>query len=349
MNLKRVAVAMSGGVDSSVAAYLLKEEGYEVSGYTLILHGGNEMDKKAVEDSAIIAERLGISHHSLDITEIFRKEIIETFISEYKNGSTPNPCVLCNRKIKFGELLTHIVKNGSDYIATGHYANIKNIDGKHFISKGADGKKDQSYFLYNIKKDVLPKIIFPLGNLHKEEVRKIALKARLPVMDRAESEDACFLHGRSYRELLMEYGINPQKGQICLADGTVLGEHEGYYNFTIGQRKGLRVAYSEPLYVLNIIPPENRVIVGTKEETFSKRFTVKNLNMHFDPPGGEFSCITKIRYRNKGTSANVNITGEKTAAVELAEPQSAVTPGQSSVFYDGDIVLGGGLIEKVFL
>jgi tRNA-specific 2-thiouridylase len=281
------------------------------------------------------------------MTDIFKKEIIETFISEYKNGSTPNPCVLCNRKIKFGELLNHMEKNGTDYIATGHYANIKNIDSMYFISKGVDGKKDQSYFLYNIKKDVLPKILFPLGNLHKEEVRKIASKAGLPVVDRTESEDACFLHGRSYRELLQKYGITSQKGVINLADGTVLGEHDGYYNFTIGQRKGLRVAYSEPLYVLGIIPSENRVIVGTKADTFKKKFTVKKLNMFFAPHDNEFRCVTKIRYRNKGAIADIKITDDKTATVELSEPQSAITPGQSAVFYDGDIVLGGGLIEKV--
>jgi tRNA-specific 2-thiouridylase len=343
---KKAVVAMSGGVDSSVAVLLLKEAGYDVTGLTMAVLGMGEHDTRAVESAKKTAAVLEIRHEVIDLSSCFDDEIVGYFISEYENGRTPNPCVRCNRRIKFGRLLDHAISLGADCFATGHYARILKdpLTGEYSLRKAKDLKKDQSYFLYNIKKENLDRIKFPLGELTKSKCREIARENKLPVFDRPESEDACFLESRSYSELLLRRGLSEKEGEIRLRDGTVVGKHSGYFNFTIGQRKGLGIGWTEPLYVLKIEPEGNFVIVGTKADTFASRVIAGALNFLTKPEGDLFDCKVRIRYRHKEDDASVRILDNDKAEIIFDRPQNAVTPGQSVVFYDVDKVIGGGII-----
>ncbi len=341
---KKVMVAMSGGVDSSLAAFLLLRDGYDVEGLTMKIMGGNELDKKATERAEEICSRLRIRHHTFDVSDDFNKEIIENFINEYLSGRTPNPCVRCNRFIKFGILMEHALSSGADYFASGHYARIK--DGL-FIRKASDLSKDQSYFLYNIRSESLSNIIFPLGDFSKDEIRSLAREHSLEIPGREESEDACFLQSEQYVAYLLGHGIKPAEGDIISRDGDVLGRHSGCFNYTIGQRKGLGIAWPEPLYVIAIKPEKNKVIVGTKKDTFSDMMTVADLNIFTQPGDDEIICKTRIRYRHSEAESRVLFNRDGTATVKFKDSQSALTPGQSAVFYDDDIILGGGIISDV--
>lgn len=345
----KAAVAMSGGVDSSVAAALLKQEGHEVIGITMKLtDGGN--NQNAVEDACKVAQKLGILHHVIDLRDIFSRVIITDFCREYSLGNTPNPCVLCNRYIKFGVLWERAKEIGAAFLATGHYARVEQdkVTGKYLLKKGKDQNKDQSYFLYLLKQEQLSHTLFPIGDLTKETVRQIASELKLPVAARPESQEICFIPGTDYIGFLKDHTRTlPPAGPILDVKGNVLGQHEGIAFFTIGQRKGLGINAAEPLYVTAIEPERNAVIVGTKEQTYTDELAADNLNwIATSMPENTVNSKASIRYRHPEAEAVVSPRDENTVYVKFAEPQMAITPGQSVVFYDGDMVIGGGTIIR---
>ena len=337
-------VALSGGVDSSVAAYLLKKEGYAVEGVTIYF---NSRSEKCIKDAKKIASKLKIPCRVLNLSKEFEDNVIDGFITEYLNGRTPNPCVNCNRALKFGILFDKMREWGFNFLATGHYARITVKGKKISLKKGKDKTKDQSYFLYSVRKDVLKKVRFPLGELTKGEVRKIARGAKLPVCGRGESQDICFLPDRDYHSFLSERTDTVQRGPIITLEGECIGEHKGAAFYTIGQRGGLGVGYKHPLYVLSIDPRENRLVVGKREDLVSLRLLAGNINILVDrfPERAR----AKIRYNQKEAACRV-FERNKGTKLEIIfdRPEEAVTPGQSVVLYDKDTVLGGGIIEKSF-
>ncbi|OGW74647.1 MAG: tRNA 2-thiouridine(34) synthase MnmA [Omnitrophica bacterium RBG_13_46_9] len=363
---KRVLVAMSGGVDSSVASYLLKESGFEVTGVTMCF-GVKEVNKKrpaccgeqAINDAKSVCRKLGIPHYALDFSRQLEKEVINRFVSEYKRGRTPNPCVECNRSLKFGILFEKARSLGFDFLATGHYARIaaaiptppagkrsrrgikKGL--RYVLKKAKDTTKDQSYFLYPIRRNALESVLFPLGELTKKEVRDIAKKICLPVAEKPQSQDICFIPGKNYHEFLFERIDKPTRGPILDLKGKVLGEHKGVFLYTIGQRGGLGIGYKYPLYVLLINTEKNQIVVGEKKDLKAKGLVAGEVNLLVEDMPRKISA--KIRYNQK--EAKCEIFPEKAKIkVVFEEPQEAVTPGQSVVFYDGDVVLGGGVIEQ---
>jgi len=343
---KKVLVAMSGGVDSSVAAYLLAEEGYEIVGITMYF---NEFAKAHLEDAARVCNQLGIKHICLDLTGQMKKKVIAPFVKEYFRGRTPNPCIECNRFIKFGLLFDYAAKEGYDYFATGHYAAIKKSGGVYGLYKAVDIKKDQSYFLYAIKKENLAKILFPLANLTKQEVKKIAAGQLLPVTLKKESQEICFIKDNDYKSFIAEhtgllnYPVVP--GNIKDTEGNIIGKHEGILGFTIGQRKGIKISAKNPLYVLEIDAESNSIVVGPRQHLSKNRLTADRLNFFV----GSIPERTKakIRYNSRETECSINIKKGK-ADVIFDVPRDAITPGQSVVFYSDDMVLGGGIIEDAF-
>ena len=349
--MKKVLVAMSGGVDSSVSALLLKERGFEVVGVTMHLGLKGEGSGRprccrpsAVEDAKRVCARLGISHHVFDFSQELEEKVIKKFVDEYLNGRTPNPCVDCNKFIKFGSLLKKAEAMGFDYLATGHYAKIEEVGGRYFLKKPKDKVKDQTYFLYPIKREAFSKILFPLADLTKEEVRQIARKNKLPVAEKPQSQDICFIPERDYRKFLTERIKELREGHIVDLSGKILGRHKGIFFYTIGQRQGLGISWREPLYVIAINPKENKVIVGEKKDLKARGLKVKDLNLLVDElPKRAFA---KLRYTHKGEWCTVGIKDGKLELI-FDEPQEAITPGQSVVLYDGDLVLGGGIIEEV--
>ena len=344
---------MSGGVDSSVSALLLKKAGYEVIGATMKLFtpkcnlkdscGGD----KGIEDAKKICKQLDIPHYVIDNTKEFDEKVIQNFISEYSNARTPNPCIECNKYLKFGEFYKKSLELNCDYIATGHYAKIEYSDKyKSYIMKKSDSlKKDQTYFLYGINKEILPKILFPLEKFpDKDEVRKIARDNRLEVAEKTDSQEVCFIPDDDYAGFVCK-NTKPKAGNIVLKDGTILGRHNGLIHYTIGQRKGLGIAYKEPLYVLKLNTITNEVIVGSEKELYAKELYASELNflldIKFDEP---INLMAKVRYRAKEANAILYPSENGISKVEFEEPQRAITPGQSVVFYDRDVVLGGGKI-----
>ena len=345
----KVAVAMSGGVDSTVAAALLKQEGHDILGVTMKLtDGGN--NQNAVEDAFKVAQKLGILHHVIDLRDIFSRVIITDFCREYSLGNTPNPCVLCNRYIKFGVLWERAKEIGAAFLATGHYARVEQdtVTGKYLLKKGKDQSKDQSYFLYQLKQEQLSHTLFPIGDLTKETVRQIASELKLPVAARPESQEVCFIPGTDYIGFLKDHTSSlPPAGPILDRKGNVLGQHEGIAFYTVGQRKGLGINAAEPLYVTAIEPGKNAVIVGTKEQTYADELLADSLNwIATSMPENPANLKASIRYRHSEAEAIVSPRDENTVYVKFAEPQMAVTPGQSVVFYDGDTVIGGGTIIR---
>jgi tRNA-specific 2-thiouridylase len=341
----KVAVAMSGGVDSTVAAALLKEAGHDVTGVTMKITDNSH----AETDAATMANRLGIPHHIIDLRDIFMIKIITYFCGEYRRGRTPNPCILCNKYIKFGALWEEAEKLGAVMLATGHYARIeKDNHGRYTLKKGRDKNKDQSYFLCQLTQEQLSRTMFPIGNLTKEEVRKIAAELGLPSISRPESQEICFIPDNDHASFVSKYttkAITP--GPIRDEAGRTLGQHRGIASYTVGQRKGLGIAATEPLYVTAIESERNTVIVGTKEQTYGTELIADNLNwIAITAPEHPIKVKTKIRYRHTATEATVMPQGDGTVRVKFAEPQMAITPGQAIVFYDGDKVLGGGTIIK---
>ncbi len=350
---KKIAVAMSGGVDSSLTAALLIQRGFEVFGVTMWLET-DEFNSRSycssaeIRDAKIVAAQLGIKHYVADFREIFRAEIENYFVEEYLKGRTPNPCVLCNKKIKFGKLFDFAQKLGADFLATGHYARIIFEDGRFKLKKGVNLKKDQSYVLYNLTPEKLSKIILPLGEFSKVETRALAEKLNLISAHKKDSQEICFVPNDDYKTFIAARAEDAdalQAGEIVDTAGKILGHHNGVANYTIGQRKGLGIAAENPLYVVKLDVAKRRVIVGANAETFSKSLTAENVHWIYAPTfPARLQC--KIRYGFKVANCTVESFGE-VLKVNFDEPQRAVTAGQSVVFYDGEEVLGGGVIRDI--
>jgi len=341
---KKVIVAMSGGVDSSLSAYLMKEKGYEVIGVTLELFEGQ---KKYLKDAEEVASQIGIKWYLADYTEKFKSDVISYFINTYRKGKTPNPCAYCNRFAKFNYLYSEMIKHNAEKIVTGHYARKVLINDKHFIAKGLDKKKDQSYYLSLLKDCQIEVVEFPLGEFDKQTTRKLAEKYGLKVYNKKDSQEVCFLEGRDYREFLVERikEENFQKGDFIF-EGKTIGKHNGIELYTVGQRRGLNLSYHEALYVENIDPKSGNIYLCKKDEGFVKG--VKIVNTTFQTDKKLFKAKGKLRYRMKDADCLVEVHPEDRAFLLFDEPQSFVAPGQLAAIYDGDILVGGGFIEDFF-
>lgn len=365
MSKGRVLVAMSGGIDSSVAAVLLHEQGYEVIGMTMktwdyATSGGSKKETgccslDSINDARNIAVNLGFPHYIIDIRDEFGDYVIDHFTNEYLAGRTPNPCVLCNTHIKWDALLRRADKLGCDFIATGHYAQIREENGRFVISKGLDGYKDQSYALWGISQESLSRTMFPLGKLKKTEIRDMALERGFhELVTKSESYEICFVPDNDYRGFLKRRvdGLVDQVkgGEFVLENGTVVGTHEGYPFYTVGQRKGLGVALGYPVYVTEIQKDKNRVVLGTFDELSRDGMYVKQLTLQKYaslPPGERLDTVTKVRYNDEGTPAVIEQAGD-TMKVFFGKGVSAIAPGQAAVFYEGEDVIGGGWIQSSF-
>ena len=346
---KKVLVAMSGGVDSSVAAILLKEEGYNVSGVTMCLGIATEDSAKccgasAIDDAKRVCDRLRIPHYVFDYASQLEERVIANFISEYQKGRTPNPCVECNRHLKFGSLLEKALMLDFNFLATGHYAAIEKNEKGYCLKRPKDKKKDQTYFLYSIPYQRLDNILFPLAHFTKDEVRALAKQHSLPVAAKQESQDICFVTQKNSQAFLLERIRESNPGPIVDVHGKVLGNHRGIIFHTIGQRGGLGISHPTPLYVVSIDPVKNRIVVGEKKDLMGKGLVASDVNMLAEK--WPIRVHAKIRYRKKEAVCEARPENGKLKVV-FAEEQEAITPGQSVVFYDNDTVLGGGIIEKV--
>ncbi|MBW2040320.1 MAG: tRNA 2-thiouridine(34) synthase MnmA [Deltaproteobacteria bacterium] len=350
---KKVAVAMSGGVDSSVAAALLQEGDYDVIGLWMQLLGEGPFERDpSFHDVLCSAKTLGISLYAIDLHSLFQKEIINYFFREYLAGRTPNPCALCNPKIKLGALLERALGLGAELFATGHYARVKwDPNTRRFIIlRGIDRKKDQSYFLWGLSQVQLARCILPNGGLTKEAVRTMAKKRGLPLTERGESHEICFIPHGDYRDFLRKRlkGKLPSRGEIVDKDGRPLGRHQGIFNFTIGQRRGIGIPSRRPYYVLRIDPATNQVVVGEKEDLLAKGLVAQGMNwISIPPPQEGFRAMGNIRYRHPGGLCRVTPHGEDECIVNFDEPQEAITPGQALALYQDDMLLGGGWIREV--
>lgn len=352
----RVLTAMSGGVDSSVAALLVQREGYEGIGVTLKLFSGEEGTEdfrgekaccslESVEAARSVADRLGMPFYVFNFSEDFRREVMERFVRVYQSGGTPNPCVSCNRYVKLGKLFRRAAEIGCGYVATGHYARVEHA-GRWLLKKGLDEDKDQSYFLYNMTQEQLSHLMLPLGALTKPQVRELAEEAGFLNAHRQESQDICFVPDGDYAGFIERYtGVTAEPGDFVGTSGQVYGRHRGVIRYTVGQRKGLGLSFPQPMYVCGIDPDKNQVILGEAGELFSDRLTANDLNfIAVDGIQSPMRVTAKIRYRHREQPATVVQTGPDEIEVRFDHPQRAVTRGQAVVLYDGDTVIGGGTI-----
>lgn len=347
MKKGKVLVALSGGVDSSVAAEILIKEGYTCVGSTMLLHEGrDEKGNTGTGDAEKVAKTLGIPFITFDFREEFQRRVVDGFVNSYMNGVTPNPCVECNKFIKFGLLYDRAYELGFDYVATGHYAKIIRENNRFFLAEADNKKKDQSYFLYNMSEEILSKTIFPLESIDKEEVRNIARKHKLITAEKSESQDICFVPSGDYASIIEErIGNKVSGGEFIGPGGEIIGRHKGIIHYTVGQRKGLGVSYKEPLYVKKISAIENKVYLGTEEQIFKDSLEVSRINWINGTPDNELDCFVRTRYHQKLQKCHLRTAGEGKAQVIFDKMQKAITPGQSAVFYDdNNIVIGGGII-----
>ena len=352
----KALISMSGGVDSSLAAKLMKDKGFDCIGCTMKLYhnedAGIESSRTCcslddVEVARSVAYKLGMPFYVFNFTDAFRDTVIRKFIESYENGITPNPCIDCNRYMKFDKLYERAKTLGCDYIVTGHYARIEEENGKFVLKKALDETKDQSYVLYFMTQDQLVHTMFPLGSMQKTEVRAIAEESGFVNADKPDSQDICFVPNGDYASVIeLQTGKESAEGNFVDKQGNNLGRHKGVIHYTIGQRKGLGVSSTEPLYVCNICPKDGNVVLGSNDDLFSREADVSDFNwISGEVPGSEFRCKAKIRYRQPEQWVTVIPTGADTVHIVFDEPQRAITPGQAAVFYDGDTVLGGGTIK----
>ena len=358
MEKKKVVVGLSGGVDSSVAAWLLKKQGYDVIGVTMQIwqeeenlvqeENGGCCGLSAVDDARQVAWKLGIPYYVMNFRKEFRENVMKYFIQEYLQGRTPNPCIACNRYVKWESLLKRSMDIGADYIATGHYARVEKLpNGRYALRKSATSAKDQTYALYNLTQEQLSRTLMPVGEFTKDEIRKMAEELELPVAHKKDSQEICFIPDNDYAKFIEENAENvPPEGNFVDVEGNIIGRHKGITHYTVGQRKGLNLSMGHPVFVKEIRPQTNEVVIGDSGDVFTNRLCCSNLNW-MAVPGlcGETKEFTaKIRYSHKGAKCLVKELGDGRAECVFEEPQRAVTPGQAVVFYDGDYVAGGGTI-----
>ena len=359
MDKKKVVVGMSGGVDSSVAAWLLKEQGYEVIGVTMQIWQDEDPDLtaenggccglSAVDDARRVAETIGIPHYVMNFKREFKRDVIDYFIREYAAGRTPNPCIACNRYVKWEALLERSLAIGADYIATGHYARVAHLEnGRMAIRKSVTAAKDQTYALYNLTQEQLKRTLMPVGEYEKDAIRRIAGEEHLPVAHKPDSQEICFIPDHDYARFITENSeVRAVPGNFVNAEGKVLGRHRGIIHYTVGQRKGLGIAAGHPVFVTEIRPDTNEVVLGENEDVFTGRLVCDKLNwmaIEGMAPGEERQALVKIRYSHQGAPALVRLLPDGRAECVFREPVRAVTPGQAAVFYEGDVILGGGTI-----
>ena len=357
MEKKKVVVGMSGGGDSSVAAYLLKEQGYDVIGVTMQIwqdedraiqeENGGCCGLSAVDDARRVAADLGIPYYVMNFKKEFKRDVIDYFIEEYRQGRTPNPCIACNRYVKWESLLKRSLDIGADYIATGHYARIVKLDnGRYTLMRSATLAKDQTYALYNLTQEQLSRTLMPVGEYSKDKVREIAERINLQVASKPDSQDICFVPDGDYASFIEETtGEKVVPGNFVDLDGNILGQHKGIIHYTVGQRKGLGLSLGKPVFVLEIRPETNEVVIGDNEDALSNTLRANRINfMSVEELEGEKRVFAKIRYNHKGAWCTVKKSGEDEILCTFEEPQKAITPGQAVVLYDGDYVFGGGTI-----
>lgn len=352
----KVVVGMSGGVDSSVAAYLLKEQGYEVIGLTMqIWQKDAEADKdggccglSAVDDARRVCQKLEIPHYVMNFRDDFKRDVIDYFLDEYQKGRTPNPCIACNRYVKWESMLQKSLQIGADYIATGHYAKVIKDEetGRYMLKQSKTLAKDQTYALYNLTQYQLEHTLMPLGEYTKDEIRKIAADIGLAVASKPDSQEICFIPDDNYPKYIEEQtGKKSKPGKFINKEGKVLGQHKGIIHYTIGQRKGLGISYGKPLFVSKINPEDNTVVLGDNEDIFNNTLYANQINlMPFDKIEGKLECSAKIRYSHRPSKCTVEMVDNDVMKCVFEEPQRAITPGQAIVLYDGEVVIGGGTI-----